>query len=65
MIKKAVGKRIVSSDVEVGTFLSGGVDSSLVTLIAADLIKNRLKTFGVSYKKHDELPYIKYIAEKT
>jgi len=65
LIKKAVGKRIVSSDVEVGTFLSGGVDSSLVTLIAADLIKNRLKTFGVSYKKHDELPYIKYIAEKT
>lgn len=65
LIKKAIEKRIISSDVEVGAFLSGGVDSSIITLIASDLIKKRLKTFGVSYKTHDELPYIKYITKKT
>ncbi len=64
LITKAIEKRLMSSDVEIGAFLSGGVDSSIVALIASGLIKKRLKTFGVSYKTYDELPYIKKIADK-
>lgn len=64
LIKKAVEKRMVSSDVEIGAFLSGGVDSSLITLIASRFIDEKLKIFGVSYKGYDELPYIKAISHK-
>ena len=64
LIKKSIEKRVMSSDVEIGTFLSGGVDSSIVALVTASLTKKRIKTFGVSYKTYDELPYIKKIAEK-
>jgi asparagine synthase (glutamine-hydrolysing) len=64
LIKKAVKKRILSSDVEIGSFLSGGVDSSLVSIIASSFTEKSLKTFGVSYKMHDELPYIEDVATK-
>ncbi len=38
-------KRQLVSDVEVGTFLSGGVDSSLITAISKNFSGNKLKTF--------------------
>jgi len=37
------------ADVEVGTFLSGGVDSSLLTSMAARLTKKPLRTFSLVY----------------
>jgi asparagine synthase (glutamine-hydrolysing) len=64
LLISAVKKRLVSSDTEVGSFLSGGVDSSLVTIIASKLISKPLKTFAVSYSKHDELPFAKQVSEK-
>lgn len=42
----AVKCRLESSDVEVGCFLSGGIDSGLVTAIASN-IRNNFKTFTV------------------
>lgn len=44
------------SDVEVGTYLSGGLDSSIVTSLAAANSPRRLKTFSVSFAddKFDE-----------
>ncbi|OHA46796.1 MAG: asparagine synthase (glutamine-hydrolyzing) [Candidatus Taylorbacteria bacterium RIFOXYD2_FULL_36_9] len=64
LLINAVNKRLISSDTEVGSFLSGGVDSSLVTIIASKLLDRTLKTFAVSYSGHDELPFAKQVSEK-
>lgn len=39
------------SDVEVGVYLSGGLDSSIVTKLAAELSTHRVRTFSVEF--HD------------
>ena len=64
LVCNAVEKRVLTSDVELGTFLSGGVDSSLVTLIAAEQLSYPLKTFSVSYRDWDELPFSNHVNKK-
>jgi asparagine synthase (glutamine-hydrolysing) len=60
----AVKRRVESSDLEVGSFLSGGIDSGLVTAIAKQYNKT-LKTFTVSFKgEYDEAPLAKLVADK-
>ena len=60
----AVKRRIDSSDLEVGCFLSGGIDSGLVTAIAREYNKS-LRTFTVSFKgEYNEAPLAKLVAEK-
>ena len=48
-LKPAVSRRLVS-DVPVGFFLSGGIDSSLVTALAAETAGGRIKTFTLTYE---------------
>jgi asparagine synthase (glutamine-hydrolysing) len=59
----SVEKRLIS-DVPVGTFLSGGTDSSLVTAIASQHHKGQLKTFTIGFKesKYDETNYAEQVA---
>lgn len=64
LLLSAIKKRINSSDVELGSFLSGGLDSSLITLIAANELKHPLKVFSVSYGNHDELPFAEQVCKK-
>ncbi len=43
----------LNSDVPVGTFLSGGIDSALVSSIASKFSKTPIKTFTVGFKEND------------
>jgi len=50
-LKAAVKKRLIS-DVPLGVLLSGGVDSSAVAALMAELVPGRLKTFVVGFEGH-------------
>lgn len=63
-LNKAVQSRVASSDLEVGSFLSGGIDSGLVTAMASNF-KGQLKTFTVSFDgEYDEAPLARLVAER-
>jgi asparagine synthase (glutamine-hydrolysing) len=53
------------SDVPVGTFLSGGIDSSLVTAILQKNSSKPINTFTIGFddEKYNEAPYAKEIAK--
>lgn len=53
-LKKAVAKRLAISDVKVGVLLSGGLDSSLLVALAAELGVSDLMTFSVGFEDHPE-----------
>jgi asparagine synthase (glutamine-hydrolysing) len=64
LLDKAVRRRLVS-DVPVGVFLSGGIDSSSVAAIAArHLTHGGLKTFSIGFKEteYDESAYARQVA---
>ncbi|MBP5412036.1 MAG: asparagine synthase (glutamine-hydrolyzing) [Bacteroidales bacterium] len=53
------------SDVPFGTFLSGGIDSSLMTAIAQSLSATPINTFSIGfYDKHNEAEYAGAIAKQ-
>ncbi len=51
-IYKSVEDRLVA-DVPVGTFLSGGIDSTLVTAVANDIIGGSVKTFTIGFDEKE------------
>ncbi len=64
ILHEAVRNRVESSDLEVGSFLSGGIDSGIVTAIAKQYNKT-LKTFTVSFAgEYDEAPLAKLVADR-
>ena len=64
-IEDAVRVRMVS-DVPLGAFLSGGLDSSLIVAMMAMHSSQPVKTFAVGFTSKDfsELPYAEMVAER-
>lgn len=64
LVEQSVRYRL-KSDVPYGTFLSGGIDSSLVTAVAQKNLSTRLNTFTIAFaeNKYDESQYARQVAE--
>jgi asparagine synthase (glutamine-hydrolysing) len=66
LFEDSVKKRMIS-EVPLGAFLSGGVDSSAIVAQMSKLSKNPIKTFSIGFKEggyHDETKYAEQIAKK-
>jgi asparagine synthase (glutamine-hydrolysing) len=70
IVKKAVESHLIS-DVKVGVFLSGGIDSSIITMLASDAFKAKkqspIETFSIEFEDADfsEKPYQQKIVEAS
>jgi asparagine synthase (glutamine-hydrolysing) len=65
LIEKAVDEHLLS-DVPVASFLSGGIDSSIVTAVAAQKLEKKLQTFSVGFDlaEFDETAIAQEMAER-
>ncbi|MET0215820.1 MAG: asparagine synthase (glutamine-hydrolyzing), partial [Vicinamibacterales bacterium] len=69
-MRRAVRRRLMS-DVPVGFFLSGGIDSSLTTALAAEVASSPVKTFTLTYMgrsttagKEEDRRWARWVAER-
>ena len=64
-LAEAVRLRLVS-DVPLGAFLSGGVDSTAVVIHMAEMMNRPVRTFSVGFGAHtfDERPFARVVAER-
>ena len=66
-LREAVRLRL-ESDVPLGVFLSGGVDSSAVVASMREVTSGRIATFSVGFGRaapsYDELPYARLVAQR-
>jgi asparagine synthase (glutamine-hydrolysing) len=64
LLKDAVQVRLMS-EVPLGAFLSGGIDSSLVVGLMSTMMSRPVKTFSIGFEEDDysELPYARRIAK--
>ena len=64
LLQDAVAARLVA-DVPVGTFLSGGIDSTLVTAIARECKESPVNTYSIGFydEKRNEAPFSAAIAK--
>jgi asparagine synthase (glutamine-hydrolysing) len=64
LLRFSVTEQMIS-DVPIGVWLSGGIDSSTITHYAAHLSSTRLKTFSITFpgKSFDESAYVRAVAK--
>ena len=63
ILEKSIKRRISASDIEVGCFLSGGIDSSLIVAKSSQMV-DKLKTFTVSFNNEFDESSIAAITSK-
>lgn len=68
LLKQVVKSQMVS-DVNIACQLSGGIDSSIISIIASELEENKLQdsvsiTFGDKYSSYSEEPYINIVNKR-
>lgn len=66
LLEQAVSRQLIS-DVPVGVFLSGGIDSSAITAFATKNYSGKLKSYSAGFDfdgGHNELPLAKKVAAK-
>ncbi|TKB69491.1 MAG: hypothetical protein E8D47_00175 [Nitrospira sp.] len=70
LLRRGVQRRLLS-DVPIGFFLSGGIDSSLSTVLAAELSPAKIKTFTLTYSresttegKEEDRRWARWVAER-
>lgn len=71
LLSQSVADRLIA-DVPIGTLLSGGIDSSLITAMASKAVSSSgggegVKAFTIGFgdsPAHDETPYAKMVAEQ-
>jgi asparagine synthase (glutamine-hydrolysing) len=66
LVTDAVQRRLIS-DVPLGAFLSGGVDSTIVVGLMSQLLNMPVKTFSIGFKDspgYDETSYARIVADR-
>jgi asparagine synthase (glutamine-hydrolysing) len=65
LLRESVQVRL-ESEVPLGAFLSGGIDSSAVVALAADAVHGRLRTFSIGFENatFDESAYARMVAKQ-
>jgi len=66
ILPKAVERHLLS-DAPIGLFLSGGIDSSLLTLLAAPVLRDQLQTLSIQFEEaeYSEQVYQKMVIDIT
>ena len=65
LLKNSIKNQLIS-DRPIGCFLSGGVDSSVITSLASNISENKIKTFTIGFNdaRFNEADIAKKIAKK-
>ena len=68
LLRQAVRARMVASDVPVGSYLSGGIDSSLIAALAVEISGKSIHTFSMGYAEEishkGDIPFARMMAER-
>jgi len=66
VLTKAVNRQLLASDAPIGVFLSGGIDSSIIALLANEEQRQALKTISIYFneKAYDESAYQHVVLDK-